>query len=305
MSCINMGPLPSLRSLLFVPGSREEFLTKAAAAGADALVLDLEDSVPPTVKDAARASVSAELARSSKPLTFIRINHPSCGELEKDLAVLAPHAAQAVMLPKVGGIQDIEPVDVRLSTFERDRGLDRDSISILVVIETSIGLRSLFDVLRSRPRIRGAALASAEEGDFMLDIGGRWTPTGEALAYARGKFVCDARAAGVSWIVDGAFMNLRDLKALEVESRLARNHGFGSKVAIHPRQVVVINEVFSPTAEELERARKLMAAFRESEALGRGAVEFRGMMIDYANVRWARRILELASSEHSAQHPIA
>jgi citrate lyase subunit beta/citryl-CoA lyase len=305
MSCINMGPLPSLRSLLFVPGSREEFLTKAAAAGADALVLDLEDSVPPTVKDAARASVSAELARSSKPLTFIRINHPSCGELEKDLAVLAPHAAQAVMLPKVGGIQDIEPVDVRLSTFERDRGLDRDSISILVVIETSIGLRSLFDVLRSRPRIRGAALASAEEGDFMLDIGGRWTPTGEALAYARGKFVCDARAAGVSWIVDGAFMNLRDLKALEVESRLARNHGFGSKVAIHPRQVVVINEVFSPTAEELERARKLMDAFRESEALGRGAVEFRGMMIDYANVRWARRILELASSEHSAQHPIA
>jgi citrate lyase subunit beta/citryl-CoA lyase len=305
MSCINMGPLPSLRSLLFVPGSREEFLTKAAAAGADALVLDLEDSVPPTVKDAARAAVSAELARSSKPLTFIRINHPSCGELEKDLAVLAPHAAQAVMLPKVGGIQDIEPVDVRLSTFERDRGLDRDSISILVVIETSIGLRSLFDVLRSRPRIRGAALASAEEGDFMLDIGGRWTPTGEALAYARGKFVCDARAAGVSWIVDGAFMNLRDLKALEVESRLARNHGFGSKVAIHPRQVVVINEVFSPTAEELERARKLMDAFRESEALGRGAMEFRGMMIDYANVRWARRILELASSEHSAQHPIA
>jgi citrate lyase subunit beta / citryl-CoA lyase len=305
MSCINMGPLPSLRSLLFVPGSREEFLTKAAAAGADALVLDLEDSVPPTVKDAARASVSAELARSSKPLTFIRINHPSCGELEKDLAVLAPHAAQAVMLPKVGGIQDIEPVDVRLSTFERDTGLDRDSISILVVIETSIGLRSLFDVLRSRPRIRGAALASAEEGDLMLDIGGRWTPTGEALAYARGKFVCDARAAGVSWIVDGAFMNLRDLKALEVESRLARNHGFGSKVAIHPRQVVVINEVFSPTAEELERARKLMDAFRESEALGRGAVEFRGMMIDYANVRWARRILELASSEHSAQHPIA
>jgi citrate lyase subunit beta/citryl-CoA lyase len=291
MSRVNMCPLPNLRSLLFVPGSREDFLPKAAAAGADALVLDLEDSVPATVKDAARARVSAELARSSRPLTFIRMNHPSCGELEKDLAVLAPHAAQAVMLPKVGGIQDIEPVDARLSTFERDRGLDRDSISILVVIETSIGLRSLFDVLRSRPRIRGAALATAEEGDFMLDIGGRWTPAGEALTYARGKFVCDARAAGVTWIVDGAFMNLRDLGALEMESRLARNHGFGSKVAIHPRQVAVINEVFSPTAAELERARKLMDAFRKSEALGRGAVQFQGMMIDYANLRWAKRIL--------------
>jgi citrate lyase subunit beta/citryl-CoA lyase len=297
MSDIGMCPLPNLRSLLFVPGTREDFLPKAVAAGADALVLDLEDSVPAAVKDAARAFVSAELARSSRPLTFIRINHPSCGELEKDLAVLAPHAAQAVMLPKVASVEEVEPVDARLSTFERDRGLDRDSISILVVIESSIGLRSLFDVLRSRPRIRGAALASAEEGDFMLDIGGRWTPTGEALTYARGKFVCDARAAGVTWIVDGAFMNLRDLGALETESRLARNHGFGSKVAIHPRQVAVINEVFSPTAEEVDRARKLVAAFRESEAMGRGAVQFRGMMIDYANLRWAERILELARTE--------
>jgi citrate lyase subunit beta/citryl-CoA lyase len=286
-----------------VPGSREDFLPKAAAAGADALVLDLEDSVPPAAKDVARSCVSAELARSSARLTFIRINHPSCGELDKDLAVLAPHAAQAVMLPKVACVQDVEAVDARLSMFERDSGLDRDSISILVVIETSLGLRGLFDILRSRPRIRGAALASAEEGDFMVDIGGRWTPTGEALTYARGKFVCDARAARATWVVDGAFMNLRDLRALEMESGIARTHGFGSKVAIHPRQVAVINKVFSPTAEEVDRARKLVDAFRESEALGRGAVEFRGMMIDYANVRWAERILELARGEVSEHTP--
>ena len=297
MIFIDIGPLPNLRSLLFVPGNREDFFPKAAAAGADALVLDLEDSVPPAVKQDARGRVSAELAGSSRPLTFVRINHPGCGELEKDLAVLAPHAAQAVMLPKVAGIQDVEPVDARLAMFERDNGLAPDSISILVVVETSVGLRSLFDVLRSRPRIRGAALATAEEGDFMLDIGGRWTPAGEALTYARGKFVCDARAAGVTWIVDGAFMNLRDLGALEMESRLARNHGFGSKVAIHPRQVAVINEVFSPTAEEVDRACKLIAAFSESESVGRGAVKFRGMMIDYANLRWARRILELAQTQ--------
>jgi len=296
MSCIDMCPLPNLRSLLFVPGSREELFPKAAATGADAIVLDLEDSVPPAFKQDARARVSGELARSSRPLTFVRINHPGCGELEKDLAVLAPHAAQAVMLPKVAGIQDVEPVDARLAIFERDNGLAPDSISILVVVETSMGLRSLFDVLRSRPRIRGAGLASAEEGDFMLDIGGRWTPTGEALTYARGKFVCDARAAGATWLVDGAFMKLQALDALRTESCLARNHGFSSKVAIHPSQVAVINEVFSPTAEEVDRARRLIGAFGESEAMGRGAVKFRGMMIDYANLRWARRILELAQS---------
>jgi citrate lyase subunit beta / citryl-CoA lyase len=289
-----MSPLTPLRSLLFVPGSRPDFLPKAAAAGADALVLDLEDSVPAAAKDIARSHVSAALARSLGHLTFIRINHPVFGELEKDLGVLGPHDSQAIMLPKVERARDVEQVDGWLATFERDTGLDRHCISIMIVIETTLGLRSLFDILRSSPRVRGAALATAEEGDFMHDIGGRWTPTGEALTYARGKFVCDARAAQATWVIDGAFMNLRDAAALETECRLARNHGFGGKVAIHPRQVPVISQVFSPTAEEVERARKLLDVFRESEAQGRGALKFRGMMVDYANVRWARRILELA-----------
>jgi len=291
-----MFPLPALRSLLFVPGIRQDFMPKAAVSGADTLVLDLEDSVPAAVKDVARSYVSAELARSPNRLTFIRINHPSGGELEKDLAVLAPHEAQAIMLPKVASSQDIEEVDERLAMFERQHGLDLHSISVTVVIETCIGLRGLFDLLRSKPRIRGAGLATAEEGDLMVDMGGQWTPTGEALTYARGKFVCDARAAGATWVVDGAFMNLRDEHALEMECRLARTHGFSSKVAIHPRQVAVINKAFSPTAAEVDRARKLVEAFRESEALGRGAMEFQGMMVDYANVKWAKRILELAGS---------
>jgi citrate lyase subunit beta / citryl-CoA lyase len=289
-----MPVLPPLRSLLFVPGIRQDFLLKAASAGADALVLDLEDSVPPPVKDVARSFVSTHLAQSADRLTFIRINHPNVGELQKDLSVLAPHDAQAVMLPKASSPRDIEELDARLSRFEYDNNLDPQSISIFIVIETSIGLRALYDTLRSTARVRGAGLASAEEGDFMFDIGGQWTPSGEALAYARGKFVCDARAAEATWVFDGAFMNFRDDGALETESRLARTYGFGGKVAIHPRQVRVINNVFSPTAEEIERARKLMDAFREAEVSGRGAVGFRGMMIDYANVRWAQRILALA-----------
>jgi len=95
-------------------------------------------------------------------------------------------------------------------------------------------------------RVRGASLATAEEGDFMCDIGGKWTAAGEALTYARGKLVCDARAAKMTWLVDGAFMQLADEQALECESRLARTHGFNGKVAIHPRQVKTINQVFRP-----------------------------------------------------------
>ena len=286
--------LPALRSVLFVPGSRPDLVPKAVATGADALVLDLEDSVPAEGKDLARTHIAAVLAESATRFTLIRINHPSRGDLEQDLSVLASHPDQAVMLPKVESPQDLEAIDAQLSLFEKDTALRQYAISILVVTETSVGLRALYDILGSTPRVRGAGLATAEEGDFMLDIGGRWTASGEALTYARGKFVCDARAAQATWILDGAFMNLRDQSALATEARIARTHGFNGKVAVHPRQVSTINEIFSPTAEEIEYASKLLEAFRDATAHGRGALEFRGMMVDRANVRWAERILRQA-----------
>ncbi len=284
----------AIRSFLFVPGTRTNLLPKALATGADAIILDLEDSVPPAQKDEARESVSIELARSPEQLTFLRINHPQLGNLDKDLAALAPHGAQAVMVPKVEGVRDIEEVDARLAAHELDAGLEAGAISILVVIESSVGLRNLFDTISRIKRVRGAALATAEQGDFMCDIGGQWTATGEALTYARGKFVCDARAAKMTWLVDGAFMQLTDEPALERESRLARTHGFNGKVAVHPNQVKSINRVFSPTDTEVERAQRLIDAFRDAESQGRGAIQFQGVMVDYANVRWAEQILSLA-----------
>ncbi len=297
-------PPAALRTLLFVPGSRPDLFPKAMAAGADALVLDLEDSIAADAKDSARAHVAAALAGSATRLTFVRFNHPSGGDLQRDLSVLAPHPAQAVMLPKVERPQDLEALDAQLSLLEHDAALDRYAISIMVVIETTVGLRALHDILRSTPRVRGAALATAEQGDLMVDLGGQWTPTGEALAYARGKFVCDARAARATWIFDGVFMNLRDKLALAAETRLARTYGFNGKVAVHPRQVPTINEIFSPTVEEIERASELLAAFCKAEAEGRGVVEFRGMMVDQANVRWAERILQQARmSEPAPEDP--
>jgi citrate lyase subunit beta / citryl-CoA lyase len=283
----------ALRSFLFVPGTRTSLLPKALATGADAIVLDLEDSVPPAQKQEARALVSAELLRSPDRLTFLRINHPRLGNLDEDLAALAPHGAQAVMVPKVEAARDIEEIDARLAAHERDAGLDVGAISILAVIESSMGLRNLFDIVSRTPRVRGAALATAEEGDFMCDIGGKWTATGEALTYARGKFVCEARAAKMTWLVDGAFMQLSNEPALECESRLARTHGFNGKVAVHPSQVKPINQIFSPTDAEVERAQKLILAFREAESQGRGAIQFQGMMVDRANVQWAEQILSI------------
>ena len=286
-----------LRSLLFVPGSRPEFFVKAEASGADALVFDLEDAVAPGMKGLARERVAAELARRTQGLTFVRINHPERGELENDLAVLAPHAAQAVMAPKISGPDDLRELDERLALHERRAGLERDAIGVLVVIETCLGLRNLFETLRSFPRVRGAGLASAEQGDLMVELGGQWTPGGEALAYARGKFVCEARAARSPWLIDGAFMNLTDADALQKEAGIGRVHGFTGKIAIHPRQVETLNRVFSPTASEVERARDLLAAYQDAQTQGRGAVKVRGMMVDAANARWAEQVLASAGDQ--------
>jgi citrate lyase subunit beta / citryl-CoA lyase len=286
--------LPRLRSALFVPGIREDFMRKALGSGADALVLDLEDSVPPAAKDEARRIVADNLRNVDGPPALVRINSPREGVLSADFGALVPGRLLGIVVPKVEGTDDLAKLEEKLSAFERLHSLSANVVSLIVSVETCLGLRSLYDVISRSPRVRGAGLASAEEGDLMVDIGGEWTPGGEALAYARGRFVCEARAAGAEWLLDGAFMNLKDDEALRRECRIARTCGFNGKFAIHPRQVAVINDVFSPSPAEVERAHALLEAFRQAEATGRGAVQFRGMMVDYANVKRAEQIISLA-----------
>lgn len=288
------------RTLLFAPASRPELLAKAQASQADALIFDLEDSVPLNAKDAARANVvDALVAGLSKPM-YLRINNPRAGDFRADLAVLLRASGNAhlmgVILPKADDATDVQTVAAQLDQVESQAGWAPGSLAILPLVETCLGLRNTYEMARASPRVSGMSLASAEEGDFMVDLGGRWTSRSLALNYPRSKLVVDTRAAGLPWLVDGVFMNLKDIDALRAECLVARELGFVGKMAIHPTQVEVMHEVFSPTAEELEHAGGLVAAFREAEARGVGAVKYRGMMVDYANVRLAERTLALAAA---------
>ena len=287
------------RTLLFAPGSRPELLAKAQLGDADAMIFDLEDSVPLNTKIEARQNVAAALAKGlSKPM-FLRINNPRAGDYMADLGVLSGidlHNVVGVVLPKADDAQDIHTVAQALGGIEAKAGAPEGSLKILPLIETCLGLRNTFEIAKASPRVCGMALASAEQGDFMVDLGGRWTPRSLALAYPRSKMVVDARAAGLQWLVDGVFMNLKDTDALREECEIARELGFIGKMAIHPTQVDVMHTVFSPSAQEVAYARGLIAAFREGEARGVGAVKYEGMMVDYANVRLAERTLALAES---------
>ena len=280
------------RTLLFAPGSRAELLTKAQLGAADAMIFDLEDSVPLNAKEEARKNVQQALALGLKKPMYLRISNPRAGDYLADLGVLTNQSlvnVAGVALPKADDAQDIETVSKALQEIEIKAGVAVGSLSILPMIETCLGLRNSFDIAKSSKRVSGMALASAEEGDFMVDLGGRWTPRSLALNYPRSKLVVDSRAAGLEWIVDGVFMNLKDTQMLREECLIARELGFVGKMAIHPTQVDVMHEVFSPSAEEIEYARGMIAAFREGEARGVGAVKYQGMMVDYANVRLAER----------------
>ena len=293
-------PIKMYRTLLFAPGSRPELLAKAQLGDADAMIFDLEDSVPLNAKDEARKNIADALAAGLKKPMFLRISNPRAGDFMADLQVLANASSlvnvAGVVLPKADDAEDIQAVAKALKDVEAKHSIQEGTLSILPLIETCLGLRNGFDIAKASPRVIGMALASAEQGDFMVDLGGRWTPRSLALAYPRSKLVVDARAAGVQWLVDGVFMNLKDTDMLREECLIARELGFVGKMAIHPTQVDVMHTVFSPSELEVAYARGLIAAFRDGEARGVGAVKYEGMMVDYANVRLAERTLALAGA---------
>jgi citrate lyase subunit beta/citryl-CoA lyase len=293
-------PIKMFRTLLFAPGSRPELLSKAQLGDADAMIFDLEDSVPLNAKDEARKNIADALAAGLKKPMFLRISNPRAGDFLADLQVLADAGSlvnvAGIVLPKADDADDIQAIAKALKDVEAKHSIQEGTLSILPLIETCLGLRNGFDIAKASPRVVGMALASAEQGDFMVDLGGRWTPRSLALAYPRSKLVVDARAAGVQWLVDGVFMNLKDTDMLREECLIARELGFVGKMAIHPTQVDVMHIVFSPSEAEVAYARGLIAAFREGEARGVGAVKYEGMMVDYANVRLAERTLALAGA---------
>jgi citrate lyase subunit beta/citryl-CoA lyase len=291
-------PIKMYRTLLFAPGSRPELLSKAQLGDADAMIFDLEDSVPLNAKDEARKNIADALATGLKKPMFLRISNPRAGDFLADLKVLADAGSlvnvAGIVLPKADDADDIQAVAKALKDVEAKHNIQEGTLAVLPLIETCLGLRNGFDIAKASPRVIGMALASAEQGDFMVDLVGRWTPRSLALAYPRSKLVVDARAAGVQWLVDGVFMNLKDTDMLREECLIARELGFVGKMAIHPTQVDVMHTVFSPSELEVAYARGLIAAFREGEARGVGAVKYEGMMVDYANVRLAERTLALA-----------
>ncbi|MFC4561111.1 HpcH/HpaI aldolase/citrate lyase family protein [Nocardiopsis mangrovi] len=292
----------SIRSLLFVPGNRPDRIPKALASGADAVIIDLEDAVPEREKKAARldtvAAIAAAAAGPGGPALFVRVNALEGWAGAEDVrAVVAPGLA-GVVVPKVDGPADVEFAARLLDWSEAEAGLPRGGLAIVPLLETAAGLRRAYEVGTASHRVMCLGALSARDGDIQRAVGFQWSPEGAETLELRARVLLDARAAGTPNPVSGLWTAIRDLDGLRRFAEQNRSLGYAGMMAIHPAHVPVINEVFAPTAADLDRDRRLVAEMERAQAAGEGAVVFEGVMIDEAMLASARtRLARHAGAE--------
>jgi citrate lyase subunit beta/citryl-CoA lyase len=290
--------MEALRSMIFTPGHRRDLIEKAIRSGADAVIVDLEDAVAIDQKPAAR-QLLAELPPSPVPL-FVRTNAVETGMLWDDVVAAGSAGVAGVVIPKAEDPGVIKEVDGALTALEMLSGHDARSVGIVPLIESGLGVRNTYDMAMASGRVECVMFGGGEQGDLVADLGCEWTPDGTGLMQARSQVLLSSRAAGIQHPFEAVFMDFRNLDALRVECELARRLGYVGKVAIHPAQVAVINDVFTPAPEVVEYQRKVLTAFEEAEAAGSASIAVDGRMVDYAVARVARVVLARAEAAERA-----
>ncbi|WP_439569732.1 HpcH/HpaI aldolase/citrate lyase family protein [Sphingopyxis sp.] len=285
-----------LRSLLFVPGDSEKKFAKASGIGADILILDLEDSVAPSMKEAARAQVAALLDdRSERDWSFfVRVNPFDTGMTFDDLAAVVKPGLDGLLIPKANGAADIERIGYELDRLEAKAGMEQGTVKIAVVAtETPLAMFNLGSYTPPHPRLVALTwgaedLAAAIGATGNKEEDGHWT---DPYRLARSLCLYASAAAGVA-PVDTLYADFRNADGLEADCRRARRDGFTGRIAIHPDQVAIINRCFSPSDEEIAEAQKIVDAFAASPDAGTLGID--GKMYDIPHLKAARRTLASA-----------
>ena len=280
--------------MLFTPGHRLDMVEKAAGSGTDAVIVDLEDAVSVDNKPLARTNL-AGLPPSPVPY-YVRTNAADTGLLWDDVGAAGVADVVGIILPKAEDPEVISEMDRALTDLERTSGKPEGSVTVIPLIESALGVRLTYEIALASSRVECVMFGGGEQGDLVADLGVEWTPEGTGLMHARSQVLLSSRAAGIPYPMEAVFMDFRNLDALRVESELARTLGYIGKVAIHPAQVPVINDVFTPSADVVEYQRKVLAAFEEAEKAGEASIAVDGKMVDYAVARVARTVIERAEA---------
>ncbi len=283
------------RSVLFMPGDSLKKITKAATQlDVDCVVMDLEDGVALDRKAEARQTV----VEAGKTLDFgprekwIRINPTSTSWWQDDLTETIEARPNAYVIPKVESAQDLQQICDWLTQAEQERGWKPSSIKLVSIIETAKGVLWLPQIVAATDRLSAMMFGSE---DLAGDMGAIRTPEGWEVFYARSAVVTAAAAYRID-AIDTIFADFNDPEGLQKEATVARQMGYSGKIAIHPRQVPILNDAFSPTEAEIEHATKLIAAHDANQAAGTGAFAYKGKMVDMPMIRSAQKILAQAQA---------
>jgi len=277
------------RSRLYLPGNTPKLFINAGLHSADGIILDLEDSVAPSKKDEARMLVRNALRQNDfyGAERMVRINQIPRGLT--DLEYVIPHNVNVILIPKCESAEQVRQVETKIAELCRQHAL-RNQVYLMPIIESALGVGSAYEIASASEKL--VALAIGLE-DYTADIGTRRTPQGRESFLARSTIVNAARANRLQPI-DSVYSDVNDPEGLKAFVQDAKSLGFDGIGCIHPRQVKIIHEVFTPTEAEIERAKKIVGAFIEAEQKGLGVVALGSKMIDPPVVKRAQRIIDLA-----------
>jgi len=277
------------RSMLFMPGNNPGMLQDAAILGADSIILDLEDAVSLTEKDSARILVrdAIKTIDYSQVEVVVRVNPLDTEFGSQDVDVIARVKPDTLLIPKADE-EEIKLVDNMLNKIEEEEGFFAGSIKIIALIETAIGLETVYDVIKASKRVVGVLLGGE---DLTSDLGVKRTKEGEEIFYARNKVATACRALKVDSI-DTPFTDTNDYEGLAKDTAKAKNLGLTGKSSINPRQIEIIHSVFAPTAAELKHALRVLDAMKEAEKEGKGVYSLDGKMIDAPVIKRATLTVE-------------
>ena len=281
------------RSMLFLPGNNPNMLINGNCLGADAVIFDLEDAVSPAEKDAARILVRNTMRymdfRSCE--IIVRINSIDTPYWKWDMDTIVPYKPSMLLLPKTGTASDVLEADAYLTQLEEKLGFEQNTVGLMALIETAMGVENAFAIATASKRVRALFLGAE---DLTADLQCKRTKEGREIEYARTRLVVAARAAGIA-VYDTPFTDVNDDEGIWTDARYAKALGFNGKASISPRHVEAINSVFSPTMKEIEYAYEVMDAIELAKKQGKGAIALHGKMIDAPIV--ARAQQTIASAE--------
>ena len=280
--------LEFMRSFLFVPGNNPSMVQNAAVFGSDVVILDLEDAVSPKEKDTARFLVTEALQTVDyhKCGIVVRIN-PLEYNGAADIAAVVPAAPDALLVPKVQSAADIQAVAAQIATYEKP---GQPEVKIIALIETPKGLAEAYSIAAADKRVIALALGAE---DYTAALGAKRTRDGMEILGARTTLLNAAAAAEIP-AVDTPFTDINDEEGLRKDLALAKQLGFKGKLSIHPRQIEIIHEELSPSKDETRWAERVVAAIRQAEQDGSGAISLDGKMIDAPIVSRAKQVLKMA-----------